>query len=105
MKGNEKIKNFFKDMFSDSNSVSLTRILTFLVVTDIMTVWTIECIKNFKMQDIPWGPVSVIGLMITGKVVQKFAEPKNNGCNGNKEEVAPKFVKPTAEDFKEDKKK
>jgi len=73
----EKIGKFFSDMLSSSDNVSLTRVLTFFVVCDIMIVWTIECIKNFKMVDIPWGPVSIIGLMVSGKVIQRFAEPTN----------------------------
>jgi hypothetical protein len=66
---------FFKKMFSQEGSVSLMRVLTFLVVIDIMSVWTAACLKDWKVDDLPWGIVTIFGIMITGKAVQKFAEP------------------------------
>jgi hypothetical protein len=61
--------------------ISMMRVLTFLVVVDIMAVWTATCIKDMivdttdmSLNDFPWGVVSVIGLMVTGKAVQRFAE-------------------------------
>jgi hypothetical protein len=68
-----EIKNLLKNIFS-SGGVSLMRILTAIVVLDIMSVWTIDCIKSWKIQDIPTGVVGVFIAMVGSKALQVFAE-------------------------------
>ncbi len=52
------------------------RILTFFVVGDIMTVWTVCCISAKTTQDIPAGVVGIFIAMVGGKVWQSFSEVK-----------------------------
>jgi hypothetical protein len=68
------MKEFLKQAFSSNESVSIMRILTVFVVLDIMATWTVTCIKDMDINDIPWGVVAVLGAMIGGKAVQKFGE-------------------------------
>jgi hypothetical protein len=68
----ETIKEIIGKLFG--HGISMTRLLSFLVIVDIMAVWTFECLKTWKIADIPNGVVAIFGLMITGKAVQKFAE-------------------------------
>lgn len=68
-----KVSSFVNSMMG-TGGISLMRVLTFLVVGDIMTVWTLTCLKDLEITDIPWGAVSVIGVMVTGKAMQRFAE-------------------------------
>jgi len=67
------INTFLRDTFRHGG-ISLMRVLTAVVVLDIMGVWTIDCIKSWKMQDIPSGVVGVFIAIIGGKAVQRFAE-------------------------------
>ena len=68
-----QIKELFKVIFS-SGGLSLMRILTAVVVLDIMTVWTIDCIKNMEIQDMPSGVVGIFVAMVGSKALQVFAE-------------------------------
>lgn len=68
------MKDYIKKMFSDDPSVSLVRIMTFFVVLDVMFTWNINCIGTKTMLDIPWGVVSILAIMITGKVAQRFSQ-------------------------------
>lgn len=68
------IFEYLKKMLSDSREVSLVRVLTLFVVLDVIFVWNINCIKTATMQDIPWGAVSIVAIMITGKAAQRFSE-------------------------------
>ena len=44
-----------------------------------MITWNINCIKTHTMQDIPWGAVSIVAIMITGKAAQRFSEGEERG--------------------------
>jgi hypothetical protein len=68
------MKEYLKKMFSDSPDVSLTRVLTFLVVMDVMITWTFNCIGNGEIKDIPWNVVTLVAIMITGKAAQAVSE-------------------------------
>lgn len=68
------MKEYLKQALSSDQSVSLMRILVTFVVVDIMIVWNISCVKAMNLNDIPWGVVSVLGMVITGKAVQRFGE-------------------------------
>ena len=74
MKYLEPLKIYLAKMFSDSPEVSMTRVLLFLTVIDTLIVWNLDCLKYWKMQDIPWGAVSLVAVLMGGKAVQKFAE-------------------------------
>lgn len=68
------IKGFIIEMLSKSDSVSMTRVMSVLILTNIMLVWTLTCFKKWEIVDIPWGVVTVVGIVVTGKAVQRFAE-------------------------------
>jgi len=70
------VKAYFLKMFSDDSSVSLMRVLTAFVALDVMVTWTVACIYTWKIQDIPWGVVSIFTAMVVGKAAQRFAEPR-----------------------------
>ena len=75
------------DMLGENGKVSTTRVLTFFVVIDIMTVWTIMCIQKGEFVEFPTELIGLIGTFLTAKVFQKFGEK-----NGNKSSVEPKFL-------------
>jgi hypothetical protein len=62
--------------------ISLTRILSAVVVTDIMSVWTFNCIKSGTISDIPWGTVAIFSTAFTCKVIQRFAENNKKETEG-----------------------
>lgn len=66
--------NFLKSLISAGSSASSMRVIAIGVVLNIMIVWTLVCVKNLNIVDIPWGVLGMAGLVLTGKVVQKFAE-------------------------------
>jgi hypothetical protein len=87
----KQIKSFTNKLFGGVH-VSMMRVLAFLVVIDIMAVWTATCVKDMivntadmSLNDIPWGVVSVISIMIIGKVTQRFGEGKNQSPETKKE--------------------
>ncbi|MEN6375341.1 MAG: hypothetical protein ABFD75_11265 [Smithella sp.] len=54
--------------------ISLMRILSALVVANVMIVWTIMSFKAGKIEDVPWGTVAVFSTAFLCKAVQRFAE-------------------------------
>jgi hypothetical protein len=86
------MKQFIKGLFS--HGVSMTRFITLFIVIDIMGMWTATVIKDMivktsdmSLNDIPTGVVAIIGLVLAGKVAQKFAE--NGNGNGKTNIPAP----------------
>ncbi len=72
-----KISTIFQETSSDPSSWSMMRILSFITVVFPLLIWGYVCIIKLEVIDIPWGVVGIIGLGITGKVVQKNIESKN----------------------------
>lgn len=68
------VKQFILDMLGSSNNVSMTRVMSVMILTNVMAVWTATCLKKWEIVDIPWGVVTMAAIVITGKAVQKFAE-------------------------------
>lgn len=70
------MKEWLRKAFSNSGDVSIMRIVTILIVVNIMAVWTYTCISTGKMVDMAAGNVSVLGIAILGKGLQSFGERK-----------------------------
>jgi len=68
------MKEWIKKAFSNSGDVSIMRIVTILIVFNIMAVWTITCLSQGEMVDMAAGNVSVLGIAILGKGLQSFGE-------------------------------
>jgi uncharacterized membrane-anchored protein YitT (DUF2179 family) len=74
------IMQFILDMHSGSKTdVSWIRVMGTLVILDVLFVWTLSCFfsghkMTFSMEDIPWGVVTIVGIMVTGKVGNFVAE-------------------------------
>lgn len=69
------MKKFFREMLNNSDNVSSSRVIMFLVIVPVMILWVAFCIRNDTFLDIPWGWVSVIGALVGGRTIQKFHEP------------------------------
>ena len=76
----EVIKAYLTKLFSSNQEVSWTRVIGFLIIADIMTVWTVACIVTKQYVSIPWSDASIIIAALTGKVIQSsFGEYHNTG--------------------------
>lgn len=94
-----KILEFLQE---DSGGFSASRLAFLLWIAGVLVVWLITSIKSNSLQEIPDSISTVIGILMTGKVVQKFGEkppesaeasnqpPKKSGIksNNNEEEHA-----------------
>jgi hypothetical protein len=58
----------------DSGRWSSMRIMAVVVTSIVLLVWTILCITEKKMVDIPPGVLGLLFTLWLGKVSQKFAE-------------------------------
>lgn len=66
---------WFRDIFSEDNgNPSYTRISSAIVLANIMTNWSLVIYHDWKWIPLDTGTVAVIGLLVAGKIVQKFAE-------------------------------
>ena len=68
------IGKFLASMFSSDKTISWTRIVGFLIIVDILSVWTAACLFTRQYISIPWSDASVLIAALTGKVVQSFSE-------------------------------
>ena len=69
-----KFSEFLKD---ESGKFSSTR-LSFLVwALGVFLVWAIVSLKNWALSDMPWEMITIIGLLMTGKVFQLYKEIKD----------------------------
>jgi branched-subunit amino acid transport protein AzlD len=66
--------NFLNKLVTAGSGTSSMRAIAIVVVFNVMVVWTCVCFKDLKIADIPWGVLSLVALVLTGKVVQRFAE-------------------------------
>jgi hypothetical protein len=55
---------------------SMMRYIIWFIVTDVMIVWTVISFRNWRVEDIPMGVVTIILAAIGGKVLQKSKEGK-----------------------------
>ena len=72
----EKIKETIKKLFSEEGSVSMMRVVSFVTVVDILSVWSYTCIVTKKVEDVPTNVLAIFVTVISGKVLQKFKEAK-----------------------------
>lgn len=76
---------FIIDMHSAENQTSWTRWMGTLIISNVMAVWTANCVFdsglkiNFTFEDMPTGLVTVIGIVLVGKVGQSAVEKYMNG--------------------------
>ena len=67
--------NRLLQIFEEANGrLSSTRIAFVLWSLIILGVWTVLSLRNGQMQAFDMSIVSMLGIMLTGKVVQKFGE-------------------------------
>ena len=70
-KFSSKIFDLIKESRGDFSSM---RLICVIGVGLILMVWVTMCFKTGQVLDFPWGCVSVIGIFVTGKVLQKSME-------------------------------
>jgi hypothetical protein len=74
------------DMHSTEKGTSWTRWMGTLIISNIMAVWTANCVFdqglkiNFTFEDMPAGLVAVIATVLVGKVGQSAVEKFGNGA-------------------------
>ncbi len=62
---------FFQE---DNGGLSATRLAFLLWVAGVLTVWIISSLTNGKLQPIDSSVTTILGILMAGKVVQKFGE-------------------------------
>ena len=71
-----KILEFLSE---DNNHLSSTRLIMYIWCIGIFIIWAISTAKNnWQMQEINDSLQIIIGLVLSGKVIQKFNEQKVN---------------------------
>lgn len=71
-------KHFIIDMLSDnSGGISVLRVVTLLWMSLVFVVWTYVAFHNGTVPDLPSGVVSICGLTLGAKVIQRFGEKDN----------------------------
>ena len=60
----------------DDGKWSATRLALLLWVVGVLMIWGYSSMRAGQMQEVPETVVTVIGILTTGKVVQRFGEPR-----------------------------
>jgi hypothetical protein len=70
-----RIKEFLEDV---TGKLSAMRLAALLWIVGVLIVWIIASLKgpDPKLETIPDSVITLIGILITGKVVQRFGEVK-----------------------------
>ena len=66
-----KILEFLQE---DNGGLSANRLAFLLWIVGVLVVWVITSIKSGSLQVIPESVAVIIGILMTGKVAQKFGE-------------------------------
>jgi hypothetical protein len=67
----------FLEMFKEEcGAVSSMRILMLAYGVGVLIVWVVLSIKNGNILDIPTSIQTILGILVTGKVIQKPLEQK-----------------------------
>jgi len=66
-----KLSSFLED---NSGGFSATRLAFLLWVVGVLAVWICSSIENNNLAKIDNSVVTVIGILMTGKMVQRFGE-------------------------------
>jgi len=61
-------------LFGSNSEVSMMRVMSFGIVSNIMIVWTVACWKEGAIVAIGWDNASLLMTAMLGKAVQRFAE-------------------------------
>lgn len=73
-----KWRQFFQDkrkaQEGATDELSATRLVLFLWAVGVLVIWGYASIKSATLQDIPQSVVTILGLVMGGKVVQRFGE-------------------------------
>ena len=67
-----KLTEFFKE---SNGTFSATRLAFLTWAFGVLIVWGVPSVRHGKLEPIPESVVVVIGMLMTGKVVQKVNEP------------------------------
>ena len=68
----KNLSQFFKD---DNGNLSATRLGFLLWTLSVLVVWCVICISTLTLHGLDTSIVSVIAILMTGKVAQKMMEP------------------------------
>jgi hypothetical protein len=60
----------------DDGKWSATRLALLLWVVGVLMIWGYSSMRAGQMQEVPETVVTVIGILTTGKVVQRFGETR-----------------------------
>ncbi len=67
---------FFQDT---DGKLSATRLVMILWVIGTFCIWSYISIKSASLVELPSSVVEILGILLTGKVVQKFSENAPDG--------------------------
>ncbi|HEX5394139.1 MAG TPA: hypothetical protein VFW68_12700 [Rhodocyclaceae bacterium] len=73
--------------------LSATRLGFLLWTIGLLVVWIISSVTNNTLQPIPESVAAIVGVLMTGKVVQSFGE--NSTCSSAPHEPQPPTPAPT----------
>lgn len=76
-----KLSQFFQD---DNDRFSATRLAFLSWIFGVLIIWGVGSFHDKKMQDIPSSIQVLIGVLMTGKVVQKFSEVSGSTATADK---------------------
>jgi len=63
------------EFLQESNgTLSSNRLLFIIWILGVLSVWIVLCLKSGTLLEIPDSVTAITGIIITGKVTQKFAE-------------------------------
>jgi hypothetical protein len=77
MKTLKGLKEYIMKLFSNDPSVSWTRWMGTIIILDVLISWNIACFRSVRIEDVPWGAVTLIITAFTGKVGQAVADRIN----------------------------
>lgn len=72
----------------DNGGFSSSRLAFLLWIAGVLIAWIIASIKGGSLQEIPDSVVTVIGILMTGKIVQKFGEKPPEKATGKADDNA-----------------
>jgi hypothetical protein len=84
LKKDRRHRGWFQRIFSNDPTISWSRIVSTIVMSNVMLVWTASCIFgegfqiHFTLEDMPQGLVLVLLTMFGGRVAQAYFENRNN---------------------------
>ena len=87
-----KLSEFLQE---DNGGFSATRLAFLLWAVGVLVVWIIESLSSKSLERIDPTVTTILGILMTGKVVQKFGEkPCDSGPEASTPPSAPKSGTP-----------